>query len=210
VARASRVTGSKATTAGIAGDEHDEIRVLFSLIATGLISLVLAFAKANPRAVIEIVYESGLLFVSGCRSVAGGVAGRPFSDPAQSPIDYWDYLAGRTPWRSRAIRAAEGVLPRREIAEILYALRSCHGHCASGRKRSAESRMQSLKAQLPIDFIGAARGESPMITFSVRLPARQRNRSGSRRGRLWRAKCIGIGWHCARRKSWAHPSPTPT
>jgi hypothetical protein len=61
----------KATTAGIAGDEHDEIAGAFQLDRDRPYLPCLAFCESQSSRCHRIVYESGLLFVSGCRSVAG-------------------------------------------------------------------------------------------------------------------------------------------
>src|SRR5258708_8951562 len=67
-------------------------RVVFSLIAAGLISLPLPSAKANPRAVIELFTSQGCSSCPAADQLLAELQADPSVIPLSLPIDYWDYL----------------------------------------------------------------------------------------------------------------------
>jgi len=94
-------------------------RVLFSLIATGLISLALPSAKADPRAVIELFTSQGCSSCPAADQLLAELQADPSVIPLSLPIDYWDYLGWKDtlalPGHTKRQKAYSHVRGDREI-----------------------------------------------------------------------------------------------
>jgi len=160
-------------------------RVLFSLIATGLVSLALPSAKADPRAVIELFTSQGCSSCPAADQLLAELQADPSVIPLSLPIDYWDYLGWKDtlalPGHTKRQKAYSHVRGDREIYTpqvvvngIAQAIGSDQAAIASA---VAQSRNYPSTLSVPLE-VNVADDH-----VSVRLPARQRAEAEA--GEVW-------------------------
>jgi len=160
-------------------------RVLFSLIATGLIFLALPSAKANPRAVIELFTSQGCSSCPAADQLLAELQADPSVIPLSLPIDYWDYLGWRDtlalPGHTKRQKAYSHVRGDREIYTpqvVVNGIAQAIGSDQAGIESAvAQSRNYPSTLSVPLE-VNVADDH-----VSVRLPARQRAEAGA--GEVW-------------------------
>ncbi len=162
-------------------------RVVFSLIAAGLISLPLPSAKANPRAVIELFTSQGCSSCPAADQLLAELQADPSVIPLSLPIDYWDYLGWRDtlalPGHTKRQKAYSHVRGDREIYTpqvVVNGIAQAIGSDQAGIENAvAQSRNYPSTLSVPLE-VNVADGH-----VSVRLPpARQRAEAGAA-GEVW-------------------------
>ena len=160
-------------------------RVLFSLIAAGLISLVLPSAKANPRAVIELFTSQGCSSCPAADQLLAELQADPSVIPLSLPIDYWDYLGWRDtlalPGHTKRQKAYSHVRGDREIYTpqvVVNGIAQAIGSDQTGIENAvAQSRNYPSTLSVPIE-VNVADNH-----VSVGLPTRQRAEAEA--GEVW-------------------------
>jgi hypothetical protein len=160
-------------------------RVLFSLIATGLVSLALPSAKANPRAVIELFTSQGCSSCPAADQLLAELQADPSVIPLSLPIDYWDYLGWKDtlalPGHSKRQKAYSHVRGDREIYTpqvVVNGIAQAVGSDQAGIESAvAQSRNYPSTLSVPLEVKVAD------DHVSVRLPAGQRVEAGA--GEVW-------------------------
>ena len=88
-------------------------RLLLALAALTLALSAATFARAEPRVLVELFTSQGCSSCPAADKLLGEIAKDPSILTMSLPVDYWDYLAGRTPSRCPDTPSASAPMPAR-------------------------------------------------------------------------------------------------
>ncbi len=160
-------------------------RVLFSLLGAALVFVALSYAKAEPRAVIELFTSQGCSSCPAADKLLAELQADPSLIPLSLPIDYWDYLGWKDtlalPGHTKRQKAYSHMRGDREIYTpqvVVNGLAQAIGSDLAGIENAvAQSHNNTSSLSVPLKVTVADQ------RVSVALPAHERADAGG--GEVW-------------------------
>lgn len=166
-------------------------RVLLSLVGAALVFVALSYAKAEPRAVIELFTSQGCSSCPPADKLLAELQADPSLIPLSLPIDYWDYLGWKDtlalPGHTKRQKAYSHMRGDRQIYTpqvVVNGVAQAIGSDLPGIENAvAQSRNDGSPLSVPLKVTVADQ------RVSVTLPARER--AEGQGGEIWLCALTG-------------------